>query len=120
MFFTSAEVCLHGQKASAVLYTSNGNYIYSSSHDRDLVLEYEFSAKSGEKRQLTWLFSTLVAQNLALMPFATVAGFGSAATILAAHVSSCVGGPGQLMCIRHYVVAVAYAQNLKPQMTSCT
>ena len=23
--------------------------IYSSSHDRDLVLEYEFSAKSGEK-----------------------------------------------------------------------
>ena len=54
------------------------------------------------------------------MPFAAVAGFGSAATILAAHVSSYVGGPGQLMCIRHYAVAVAYAQNLKPQMTSCT
>ena len=54
------------------------------------------------------------------MPFTTVAGFGSAATILAAHVSSYVGRPGQLMCIRHYTVAVAYAQNLKPQMTSCT
>ena len=24
VFFTSAEVCLHGQKASAVLHTSNG------------------------------------------------------------------------------------------------
>ena len=49
------------------------------------------------------------------MPFTTVAGFGSAATILAAHASSYVGGPGQLMCIRHYAVTVAYAQNLKPQ-----
>ena len=55
-----------------------------------------------------------------LMPFATVAGFGSAATILAANASSYVGGPGQLMCIRHYAVAVAYVQNFKPQMTSYT
>ena len=43
-----------------------------------------------------------------------------AATILAAHVSNYVGRPGQLMCIRHSAVAVAYAQNLKLQMTSCT
>ena len=61
-----------------------------------------------------------VSRSEPLMAFATVAGFGSAATILAAHASSYVGGPGQLMCIRHYAVAVAYAQNLKPQMTSCT
>ena len=56
------------------------------------------------------------------MPFATVAEFGSAATMPAAHASSYmyVGGIGQLMCKRYYVVAVAYAQNLKPQMTSCT
>ena len=54
-----------------------------------------------------------------LMPFTTVARFGSAATILAAHASSYVDGPRQLMCIYHYAVAVAYAQNLKPQMTSC-
>ena len=54
------------------------------------------------------------------MPFTTVAGFGSVATILAVHASSYVGGQGQLMCKRYYVVAVAYAQNLKPQMTSCT
>ena len=60
-----------------------------------------------------------VSRSEPLMPFTTVAGFGSAATILAAHASSYVGGPGQLMCIRHYAVAVAYAQNLKPQMTSC-
>ena len=48
-----------------------------------------------------------VSRSEPLMPFATVAGFGSAATILAAHVSSYVGGLGQLMCIRHYAVAVA-------------
>ena len=33
------------------------------------------------------------------MPFATVAGFGSAATILAAHVSSYVGGPSPKMIL---------------------
>ena len=69
---------------------------------------------------LTDLVVLNVSRSEPLMPFATVAGFGSAATILAVHVSSYVGGPGQLMCIRHYAVAVAYAQNLKPQMTSCT
>ena len=47
------------------------------------------------------------------MPFATVGGFGSAATILAAHVSSYVGGPGQLMCIRHYAVSVRLRTKLK-------
>ena len=54
------------------------------------------------------------------MPFTTVAGFGSAATIPAAHASSYVGRPRQLMCTRHYAVAVTYVQSLKPQMTSRT
>ena len=63
---------------------------------------------------INYLVTSVVSRSEPLMPFATVAGFGSAATILAAHVSSNVGGPGQLMCIRHYAVAV------KPQMTSYT
>ena len=51
-----------------------------------------------------------VSRSEPLKPFATVAGFGSAATILAAHAGSYVGGPGQLMYTRHYAVAVIYTQ----------
>ena len=54
------------------------------------------------------------------MPLTTIAGISSAATIQAAQASSYVGRPGQLMCIHHTAVAVAYAQNLKLQLTSHT
>ena len=47
----------------------------------------EFGSRSFELK-LLHLWATV------LMPFATAAGFGSAATILAAHVSSYVGEPG--------------------------
>ena len=102
--------------ASAVLYTSNGVFFHQamtaiSSSSMNILLNLERKVN---------LVVLNVRRSEPLMPFATVAGFGSAATILAAHASSYVGGPGQLMCIRHYVVAVAYAQNLKQQMTSCT
>ena len=101
---------------SAVLCTSNGVFFHqamtaisSSSMNFPLNLERKVN-----------LVVLNVSHSEPLMPFATVAGFGSAATILAAHASSYVGGQGQLMCTHHYVVAVTYAQNLKPQMTSCT
>ena len=102
--------------ASAVLYTSNGVYIHQamtaiSSSSMNFPLNWERNVN---------LVVLNVSRSEPLMPFATVAGFGSAATILAAHASSYVGGRRQLMCTRHYVVAVTYAQNLKPQMTSCT
>ena len=99
--------------ASAVLYTSNGIFIHQamiaiSSSNTNFPLNLERKVN---------LVVLNVSHSEPLMPLATVAGFGSAATILAAHVSSYVGGPGQLIYIRHYVVAVVYTQNLKPQMT---
>ena len=102
--------------ASAVLYTSNGIFIHQamtaiSSSSMNFLLNLERKVN---------LVVLNVSRSEPLMPFATVAGLGSTATILAAHASSYVGEQGQLMCTRHYVVAVAYAQNLKPQMTSCT
>ena len=45
VFFISAEVCIDGKYCTIYLEQN----IYSSSHDRDLVLKYEFSAKFGEK-----------------------------------------------------------------------
>ena len=100
MFFTFAEVRIDGQKASAVLHTSNGIFIHQA---MIAISSYEFFAKSGEIVNLVVLNDS---RSELLMPFATVAGFGSAATTLAVHASSYVGGPGQLMCIRQYAVAV--------------
>ena len=100
--------------ASAVLYTSNGVFIHQA---MTAISSSSIHFPLNSERKVNLVD---VSRSEPLMPFATVAGFGSAAIILAAHASSYVGGQGQLMCIRHYVVAVAYAQNLKPQMTSCT
>ena len=102
--------------ASAVLYTTNGIFIHQamiaiSSSNMNFPLNLERKVN---------LVILNVSRSEPLMPFVTVAGFGSAATILAAHASSYVGRPGQLMCTCHYAVAVTYAQNLNPQMTSCT
>ena len=97
-------------------YTWNGIFIHQAMI-AILSLNMNFPLNLERKVNLVVLN---VSRSEPLMPFATVAGIGSAATILAVYASSYVGGPGQLMCIRHYVVAVAYTQNLKPQMTSCT
>ena len=102
--------------ASAVLYTSNGVFIHQA---MTAISSSSINFPLNSERKVN-LVVLNVSRSEPLMPFATVAGFGSAAIILAAHASSYVGGQGQLMCTRHYVVAVAYAQNLKPQMTSCT
>ena len=74
--FTSAEVCIDGQKASAVLYTLNGIFIHQamiviSSSNMNFPLNLE------RKVNLNVLS---VSRSEPLMSFATVAGFGSAAT----------------------------------------
>ena len=115
MFFTYAEVCIDGQKASAVLFTSNRIFIHQA---MIAISSSNMNFHLNLKRKVN-LVVLNVSRSEPLMPFATVAVFGRAATILAAHASSYVSGTGQLMCIRHYAVAVAYAQNLKSQMITC-
>ena len=86
-----------GQKASAVLYTSNGIFI----HQAMIVISSSNSNFPLNLERKVNLVVLNISRSEPLMPVATVATFGSAVTILAVHVSSYVSSPGWLLLPTH-------------------
>ena len=90
--------------------------ITNSSSNITSLLDLQCTCKSGENG----LPVINVSRSEPLMLLTTIAGISSAATIQAVQAGSYVGGPGQLMYLHNTAIAVAYAQNLKPKLTSHT